>query len=318
MTDNETNRARLLELEQAMASLDPSTEAWWACVPERNALRDAIDHAWRDAHQLGTRPATRRLPWPDDTAGRLRALRAYIEEYRGVRMALPLGPCPRRDAIEARVGPLGTAVDGWARIVDRLARDREDYGSVLRDAIGLDVVAERWLTLLVQGEGDHAWATRVDHVGQEDPMVVALVIEGRARFVEDRGPAARLTDFVRETLARHHGFLGPHPRLAQGPWTPSWRWRTWSEIWGPETLIQPSLDEVPSPERERVRAFFRERGLSTLEEGRSLAEQLGDAYPEILGAYDEAFDACLDVEGPSDYTLDELVTFLEEDVARRP
>jgi hypothetical protein len=321
VVDGEQSRARLVELESAMRELDPSTPAWWAQIPERNALRDVIDHGWRDERGFGTRPGLdRRIPWPSEVAGRMCALRAYVEEYRGVRMSLPEGPCARLEAIESRVGPVGLALKEWIRIVDRLARDPHDYGVVLRDAIGFEVIAGRWLSVLVQGEDDYCWAVALGTVGHEDPPVVGL--HGHdGRFELDRRPPRhqyggyhRVTDFIHGTLSQHHGWLGPHQRLADWPCPPDWKWRPWEMVWEPMDHSRPDgseLPEIPSPARERVRAFFRARGFDELDEEAMLEGQIGPDYAEIMMAYDDELGACLE-EG-ADYTLNELVAFLEED-----
>jgi hypothetical protein len=322
LVDDEASRARLTAIEQAMRELDPSTPAWWALVPERNALRDVIDHAWRDARRFGTRPEfERRLRWPSDVAGRMRASRAYIEEYRGVRMSLPEGPCARLEAIEARVGAVGLALGEWIRIVDRLAKDAADYAVVLRDAIGFEVVEERWFSVLMQGEGDYCWAIARDAIGVEDPPVFGLRRQDRRRFALDRAPPhhhygahRRITEFIHATLAQHHGFLGPHRRLAQWKCPYDWKWRSWESVWEPTAITRHAASELrepPSAQRERARAFFTARGFEGLDEAAGLEAQIGAEYAAIVQAYDEAFGACLE-EG-ADYSLNELVAFLEDD-----
>ena len=326
LVDDEATRERLSQLEQSLRTLDPSTAAWWARIPERNELRDAIDYGWRDQHRLGTRPEfDRRLPWPDDVAGRMNALRAYIEEYRGVRMSLPEGSCPRLEALESQLGPLGLALREWVRIVDRLATDPKDYGVVLRDAIGFKLVGESFFSVLLQGEDDYCWAVALSSIAEDDPKVFGMRRDGQGFSVDRSSPHHqyggyfRLSEFIHGTLANHHGFIGPHERLARWDCPRDWQWRPWPLVWEPMELRRPEgveLAEFPSSQLERVRAFFRAQEFPNLDEDVGLVTQLGaDDYAMVMILFEDEFGIVLE-EGAAycaDYTLNQLVALLEKD-----
>jgi hypothetical protein len=324
LVDSSETRARLAQIETDLRELDPCSDRYWELMPERAALRDAIDIGWRDEHGYGARsgrPGT--LPWGDDVRCRWRALRAYLEDYRGVRVGdAPLAPTSARlEKLEAEHGAFGTSVRQWVSLLDAIQAE-ESWMYVFRDALGFQRVRGVYFSLLQQGEADYHWAVALDEIGEADPPVHGFVLDHEAgRFVpgpphHQYGGYQRVTDFARAMLEAYADHIGAHPRVTSI--THQRAKGTAGRTWAAPIAPQPTPEElrtrdrlVSTPRAEVLRALH-SHGVTNPSDDDLLADLFDDAtLDEVFDLLSEApLDAFRPDEDEMPATVGELIEYV--------
>lgn len=151
------------------------------------------------------------LPWPSDTLDRWRALRAFVGACRGVTLG-DVVPATYVSPRMTLVDEVGASLRQWMALVDELVAPTTEHG--FRDDMNLHWIRGQFVAVIMQGEGDYAWTVHQAALADDDPPVIAFVMdhekhafvpEQRVRGYGAYGSYLRLSDCVRAYVTAYLG-----------------------------------------------------------------------------------------------------------------